>query len=45
MLPDIKAFEWACKYINDSLLMPGFKWQSSDQTDVQKLDRYVKATK
>ena len=30
MFPDIKAFGWACKYINDSSIMPYLKWHNSN---------------
>ena len=27
MLPDVKAFRWTDKYINDPSFMPDLKWQ------------------
>ena len=41
MLPDIKAFGRAYKYINDSFLMPNLKWQNSSVRNVQTLDKNV----
>ena len=45
ILPDIKTFGWACKYINDSCLMPDQIWQYSTVGNAQTLDQNVNVTK
>ena len=39
MLLNVRAFRWACKYINDPFLMPDLQQQDRDQNDIQKLDQ------
>ena len=41
LLPDITAFRWTHKYINDPFLMPHLKWQKSSVGYVQTLDKNV----
>ena len=42
-LPDIKAFGWAYRYINDSSLMPDLGWQFSSED--KNVDKNVNTTK
>ena len=39
ILPDVKSFRWACKYINEPSLMPDLKWQNCSVD--KSVDKYV----
>ena len=43
--PDIKAFGWVCKYINDQSLKLDLKWQYSNVENVQTVNWNVNLTK